>query len=173
MRRSSRGSSVVARPIVVCVAFCAVVASCGDDDDSSATTVAADATAADTTEATTTAEMTTGAGTAVAASGEACSDREELRSSVTALSDVEVVAEGTNELRAAVDAVKSDLEQVRASAGSTVEPQVQAIRDAIAAIEAGLANLGEGGAAEVSTALSALSSATTDLMTTLEDGPCS
>jgi hypothetical protein len=173
MRRSSRSTSVVGRSIVACVAFCAMATSCGDDDDSSATTLAGGAAAADTTEAATTAETATVASTAGAASGDACADREQLRSSVTALSEVQVVADGTDELRAAVDAVESDLEQVRASAGSTVEPQVQAIRDAIAATEAGLANLGEGGAAEVATALTALSTATTDLMTTLEDGPCS
>ena len=83
-----------------------------------------------------------------------------------------MVAEGTNGLTAAVDAVKSDLEKVRGSAGSEVEPQVQAVQDAIAATEAGLDNLGDGGAAEVAAALSTLSTATTTLLASLEGGPC-
>ncbi len=88
------------------------------------------------------------------------------------MTDVGVVAEGTNGLTAAVDAVKSDLEKVRGSAGSEVEPQVQAVQDAIGATEAGLDNLGEGGAVEVSAGLSALSTATTTLLASLEGGPC-
>ena len=145
--------------------------SCGDDDDSSATS-AGDTAAADTTEATTAVEVTTAPTTAGAVSGDACADRDALRSSVAALTEVDVVAEGTNGLTAAVDTVKGDLEKVKASAGSVVEPQVQAVQDAIAATEAGLANLGDGGAAEVATALSDLSAATTTLLTSIEGGPC-
>jgi uncharacterized phage infection (PIP) family protein YhgE len=88
-----------------------------------------------------------------------------------AMRGLDVVAEGTNGLTAAVDAVKADLEKVQASAGSTVKPQVQAVKDAIAAAEAGLQNLGDGGATEVKAALTDLSTATTTLLTSLEDGP--
>lgn len=167
MKRYSTSWKVVLPRAVACLAICAVVTSCGDDDDSSATTIAAD-----TTDATNTVAMTTVPTTAGAASGDACADREALRSSVAALTDVDVVAEGTNGLTAAVDAVKSDLEKVRGSAGSELEPQVQAVQDAIAATEAGLDNLGEGGAEEVSAGLSALSTATTALLASLEGGPC-
>jgi hypothetical protein len=167
MKRYSTSWKVVLPRVVACLAICAVVTSCGDDDDSSATTIAADTDTAD-TDANTTAEVTT----AGAASGDACADREALRSSVAALTDVDVVAEGTNGLTAAVDAVKSDLEKVRGSAGSEVEPQVQAVQDAIAATEAGVDNLGDGGAAEVAAALSTLSTATTTLLASLEGGPC-
>ena len=84
--------------MVACLAICAVVTSCGDDDDSSATTIAADTGAADTTETNTVEAVTTVPATAGAASGDACADREALRSSVAALTDVDVVAEGTNGL---------------------------------------------------------------------------
>ena len=172
MKHYSRSVSVAVRRVGACLAICAVLMSCGDDDDSSASTNAADTAAADTTEGTTAVEMTTEPTTAGSVSEDACADREALRSSVTALTDVDVVAEGTNGLTAAVDAVKRDLEKVRASAGSVVEPQVQAVQDAIAATEAGLANLGDGGAAEVATALSDLSTATSTLFTSFEGGPC-
>lgn len=171
MKRYSRSSSVIVRRGVACLAIIAVVTSCGDDDDSTATTSAADTAVANTEVAATSAETTTVPATA-AASGDACADREALRTSVAGLADVDVVAEGTNGLTVAADAVKSDLEKVRASAGSEVEPQVQAVQDAIAATEAGLANLGEDGAAEIATALADLSTATTNLLTSLEGGPC-
>ncbi len=164
MKRYRRSLSVVA-----CLAFCAAVTSCGSDD-------AVDTTDATTAEQTTadqaTADQTTAPTAAGAPTSDACADREALRSSVAALADVDVVAEGTNGLTAAVDAVKGDLEKVRASAGSVVRPQVQAVQDAIAATEAGLKNLGDGGAVEVTAALSDLSTATTALLSSLEGGPC-
>jgi hypothetical protein len=176
MKRDSRSLGVVVQRGVACLALCAMVTSCGDDDDSSAASSATDTAAAATTNAATTVERTTAPTTtatiARAASGDACTDREALRSDIAALTDVDVVAEGTNGLKAAVDAVKSDLEKVKASAGSIVEPQVQAVQDAIAAAETGIEHLGQGGAAEVATALTALSTATTTLMTSLEGGPC-
>ena len=171
MKRYSRSLSVVVPRAVACLAIFAAVTSCGDDD-SSATTSTADTAVADTAESASTVEMTTVPITTGGASQDACADRDALRSSVAALADVDVVAEGTNGLTAAVDVVTSDLEKVRASAGSEFEPQVQAVQDAIAATEAGLQNVGEGGAAEVATALSDLSTATTNLLTSLEGGPC-
>ena len=163
MKRYSKCSTVFAS-----LAICAAVTSCGSDDAVDTTQPAT----AQTASVPTTAETASVPTTADAASGDACADREALRSSVAALVDVDVVAEGTNGLTAAVDAVKSDLESVRASAGSAVGPQVQAVQDAIAAIEAGIGNLGEGGAVEVTAALSALSTATTTLLSSLEGGPC-
>ena len=182
MRRHSSSMRDVVQRSEACVALCAIVASCGDDDSSTSVTTA-DTAAADTTEATTavaittaptvtTVPTTTGATSTGATSGDACADREKLRSDVAALADVSVVAEGTNGLTAAVDAVKSDLDKVKASAGSIVEPQVQAVQDALAAAETGIENLGNGGAAEVATALTALATATSSLMTSLEGGPC-
>jgi len=162
MKRYSRSLSVVA-----CLAFCAAVTSCGSDDAAGTT----EATTGASTGATTAGGSTVPA-TAGAPSADACADRQALRDSIAALADIDVVAEGTNGLTAAVDAVKADLEKVQASAGSTVKPQVQAVKDAIAAAEAGLENLGDGGATEVKAALTDLSTATTTLLTSLEDGPC-
>ena len=166
MKRYSRSVSVVA-----CLAVCAAVTSCGSDD-AAGTTEATTGAATDATTEVTTAGGSTVPVTAGAPSADACADRQALRDSIAALADIDVVAEGTNGLTAAVDAVKADLEKVQASAGSTVKPQVQAVKDAIAAAEAGLQNLGDGGAAEVEAALTDLSTATTTLLTSLEDGPC-
>ena len=165
MKRSSRLPSVVVGSAVACLAL-ALLASCADDSWSSSTT------SPSTSAAATTVAATTVATTSGAPLEGACADREALRASVAALADVDIRAEGTNGLTAAVDVVKSDLEKVRASAGSIVGPQVQAVQDALAALEAGISNLGSGGAAAVAAALPVLSTATTTLLTSLEGGPC-
>ena len=74
--------------------------------------------------------------------------------------------------RTAVDAVKEDLQKVRDSAGSEMEPQVEAVQDAINDVDEGLGNLGDGGAADVVTALGDLSEATQSLLSSLDEGPC-
>ena len=120
-------------------------------------------------EGTTAADGTTGSSDAA---GTACEDRDALRDSVKALADVDVVAEGTNGLTPAVDAVKEDLQKVRDSAASEMEPKVQAVQDSINDVEEGLGNLGDGGAADVVTALGDLSEATQSLLSSMDEGPC-
>ncbi len=154
MKRYNMCSTVLA-----CLAICAGVVSCSSDDK------------ADTTQPVPAATSSVPSATDTV-SAAACADRAALRDSIAALADVDVIAEGTNGLTAAVDKVKSDLDIVRASAGSVVGPQVQAVQDAIAAAQTGIENLGQGGAAQVTAALTALSTAVTALLSTLETGPC-
>jgi len=179
MKRHSRSLSAVVGGGVACLALCALVASCGDDDSSATssvagTTAAANAQAATTAPTTTvtTATGSTSAPTTSGATSGACADREALRKDVAALANVDIVAQGTNGITTAIDAVKADLEKVKASAGSNLKPQVQAVQDAVAATETGLQNLGQGGAAQLTTALTSLSTATTALLTTLSGGAC-
>jgi len=177
MKRSSGPVRALAMGVVAVLAICAAT-SC-DGDDSPATTPATDADAAVSTESTTTdtlAEPITTDTlaepiTTSAATADACADREALRASVVALGAVDIVAEGTNGIAEALEQIQDDLDNVRASAGTVVEPEIRAVQDAIGATQEGLQELGDGGAAELATALSALSTATTTLMTTLAGGP--
>ena len=97
MRKSSMGTSRWVGRLVACVALMAAFSACGDDDDPSSsdetTTTAAD----DDT-------------TTTAPTDDVCADREALSSSVDALKDVDVAAEGTNGVTAAVEDVSTDLE---------------------------------------------------------------
>ena len=102
------------RWVAACVALTAMVTSCGSDDSS-----AGDAT---------TTSVSTDTTTTTVATDDVCADREALRSSVDALADVDVRAEGTNGVEAAVDEVSTDLEALSASAGSELEPQVTALQ---------------------------------------------
>jgi hypothetical protein len=150
-----------------------LVGACGGDDDSSttatagvATTIAASATTAPA------ATGTTVAGSSAAPSTDVCADRDELASSVDALQDVDLVAEGTNGVEAAIADVKDDLEAVRASAGAELQPQVEAVQDAIDELEATVDSLDSDGAGEALTAVSNLAGAAGTLLASLEDGAC-
>jgi len=160
------------RRVVVFAAVGALVASCGSDDDSSSTasspTTGATTSAAATTSATSTGDSTA-SDSSDAPSGDACADRDALRSSVAALTDVDLVAEGTNGVKTAVSAVKDDLAAVRTSVGSELQPEVQAVQDGIDELEAAV---DAGGAAEAATALSNLAGAAATLLDSLETRPC-
>jgi hypothetical protein len=92
-----------------------------------------------------------------------------LRSSVAALTDVDLVAEGTDGVKTAISAVKDDLAAVRTSAGSELQPEVQAVQDGIDDLEAAV---DAGGAAQAATALSNLAGAAATLLDSLETRPC-
>ena len=151
--KRNRDSSPIVRRVVAGIAFGVLVASCGSDSSSTATTSAA----------------TTQSG---AASGDVCADREALSSSVDALKNVDVTAEGTNGLNAAVSAVKDDLTALRASAGSELRPQVDAVQSALDEVETAVANLSAGGAAPAVTAIATLASTSKTLLDSLEAGAC-
>ena len=132
------------RAVVACVALGVLMVSCSDDDDSSATTVP-----------------------------DVCADREALQSSVAALKDLDVVAEGTNGLKAAVADVKEDLTELRASAGDELQPQVQAVQDAVDELETAAADLDSGGDASAAlTAVGNVASSAATLLASLEAGAC-
>jgi hypothetical protein len=131
------------RAVVACVALGVLMVSCGDDDSSSSTTVA-----------------------------DVCADREALRSSVAALKDLDVVAEGTNGVNAAVADVKEDLTALQSSAGDELQPQVQAVQDAADELETAAADLDSGGASAALTAVANLATSTATLLDSLEAGAC-
>jgi hypothetical protein len=166
------------RAVVACAVLGALMVSCGDDDDDSASTAATTpatsfATAGPTGTATTTpATESSAPGGSAAPSGDVCADREALRTSVDALTNLDVVAEGTNGLTAAVNDVKDDLAAVRSSAGADLQPQVQAVQDAVDELETAVADLDSGGAAAAVTAVADLATSARTLLDSLEAGAC-
>jgi ABC-type enterochelin transport system substrate-binding protein len=167
MKRSDTSSRVV-RQVVACLAMAALVASCGSDDSSST----ADSTGATTSQAATSTADSAADETSSAPSGDVCADREALRDSVAALADVDLVAEGTNGAKSAISAVKDDLAALRTSAGSELEPEVQAVQDAIDELESAVGNLDSGGATQAVTAVSDLVTSSGTLLDSLDAGAC-
>ena len=167
MKRSDTSSRNVRR-VFACLAMAALVASCGSDDSSStsdSTGVTSPAPAASTSDS-------TPDETSAASSGDVCADREALRDSVAALADVDLVAEGTNGAKSAISAVKDDLAALRSSAGSELEPEVQAVQDAVDELETAVGNLGSGGATQAVTAVSDLVTSAGTLLDSLDAGVC-
>jgi hypothetical protein len=180
----NRRSSRAVRWAVACTVTGVLLVSCGDDDDSTSaatTSAAAAATTASSGTATTSATTgSSGATTTAAATGtsagpaneELCADREALATSVDALKDIDLVAEGTDGVKSAVTAVKDDLEALRASAGDELKPQVDAVRSDIDDLEAAIEQLGSGGASAAVSAVTSLVDSARTLLDELQAGAC-
>ena len=161
-------TSRIVRRVLVLAAVGSLVASCGSSDDSSSTASSPTAAAATSAAATTLADSTASDSSA-ASSGDVCADRDALRSSIAALTSVDLVAEGTNGAKAAINAVKDDLAALRTSAGSELQPEVKAVQDGLDELETAV---DAGSAAQAATALTKLAGAATTLFDSLESRPC-
>ena len=98
---------------------------CGDDDDGASTTTE-----------TTVPPPTTSPGPVGSASAELCAAHDDLRTSIGALTDVDVVRNGTSAITDAVSAISDDLGAVRAATGSDLRPQVDAFQQALDDLQA-------------------------------------
>ena len=144
------------RAVAATFAVALLLAACSDDSDSSSSTTEAPATTA--------APTTTVADT--------CADSEALQTSVAALQDVDVVAEGTDGLTAAVDQVKTDLEAFGSSAGEELQPDVEALQTSVDSLETAIAGFDTDGAAPVVAAVTAVTESATALIETVDAGAC-
>jgi hypothetical protein len=111
------------RTSVVAVTFVALgtLAACGDDDDDSS---------ADTTPAPTT----------TSAEDALCADREQLTTAMQGLTELDIVASGTDGLQAAVTEVKDSLSALKESASDSFQPQVEAVESSIQGLETAISD---------------------------------
>jgi len=140
------GSSRLARRVFAALAVAMLMAACGDDDDSSSTTTAP--------------------------TDDVCDDAQALSASVDELNDVDLAAEGTDGASAAISAVKDDLTAFSESASEELQPQVQAVEDAIDELETAVDNLDSDPAGTVLQAVSDVASSASTLIATLDAGAC-
>jgi len=161
------------RRITACVAVGLFLAACGSDDENSASTPTVVA-ATSAVESSTPPESDAIEEPAATAGegGDPCADRDALQSSIDSLTDVDVVAEGTNGLEAAVDAVSDDLAAVQESAGDDIQPEVDAVRTALDDVQVAVTGAAGENAAEIATSLSGLATAASELLDALDTGPC-
>jgi len=175
------------RRIAACLAIGVLGVSCGSDDDSDSASTAdtetvdtatPDATTGDTestdaeTSATAAPDSTEAPDSTSDSTGDPCADRDALRDSIQALVDVDVVADGTNGLTTAIEAVTDDLAAVRESAGDDIEPEVDAVRTALDDVQTAIGDDPTDDLEGTAEALSTLVSSTTDLFDALDAGPC-
>jgi hypothetical protein len=101
-----------------------------------------------------------------------CQARDQLRTSITDLTNTQVVAGGTNAIKAAVGQVQTALDAVKAAAKDDYQAQVTAVQSALQDLQAAVANLGSGDATNnlraVSQAITATGAAAETLFTQLK-----
>jgi hypothetical protein len=128
------------RLVTVAVAGLLVLAACGDDSSS------------DGTEAPAATE---------AAAGDVCTARENLKSAITDLGDINVVQDGTDALRQYVDQVQAAVDDLRTAAKDRYTEETAAVQDALDRVKTAL----DGGVSV--DALREAASAVGDLVTSL------
>jgi len=161
--KHSSGASRATLAVLTAVAVCLLV-SCGGDDTESSSTASTELAAPSTTSSPT--ESST------APPGDVCQDREALIESLDALKEVDLVAEGTNRLTEAVNAVNDDLAALGSSASAELQPQVQAVREAVDELETAVINRDTDGNAAVVTATGKATTAAGTLLASLENDAC-
>jgi len=134
--------------LVGCLTLGALAAACGSDSDDGAATTTTDASEA------------------------ACADAQALDTSVESLKDVDVRAEGTNGVNAALDAVKDDLAALEESVSDALKPGVNAIQDAVDELETAAESIDTEGVAPTATAVANVATTTRTLLDTIESSEC-
>lgn len=103
-----------------------------------------------------------------------CNAGESLQSSVEALLDLDVIAEGTNGVETAVDNVKSDFDEFKGAAENVTEDEAQALEGAIGDLESAFDSISDDGlsadnASAVIDAVTAMAAPAEAVFTTLTE----
>lgn len=164
-RARSLGAAAVLSLVAVLTAGCASGAA--PSASSSASAAASSSMAA-----TSSMSPTSGSASYPAGKEDICQARDQLKTSITDLTNTQVVAEGTNAIKAAIGQVQTALDAVKAAAKDDYRAQVTAVQTALQDLQTAVANLGSGDAADnlraVSQAITATGAAAATLFTQLK-----
>ena len=147
--------------LVVCVALVTLtVAGCGSKAKTS--TASASST-------------TTGSSTAAtypAGKQDVCQARDQLKTSVTALTKPVLLTGGSSAIKAAVDQVQTDVTALKAAAKTDYQPQIDALQASVKELETAAGDLGNGNVSQnlqtVGTDIAAVGTASADLFNLLK-----
>jgi len=95
-----------------------------------------------------------------------------LKTDVQGLASVDLVKNGTSGLQDALTKIKNDLQAVKSSAGSDLQPQVNALQTAVDQLSTALSNASSVGVAGVATAAKNVATAGSTLLTSLDQLKC-
>ena len=154
----------------------AAVAGCGSSTTPTSTSPSTSSSAASTsTPSASSAKSATGTPSSTsypAGKEQICQARDQLKTSITALTDQSVLAAGTTAIKAAVDQVETDFDAVKTAAKQDYHAQVTDMQDALQQLQTAVGNLGNGDAAAnllaVGKAITATAAAAEDLFTQLK-----
>ncbi len=103
-----------------------------------------------------------------------CAARADLRTSVAALANPQLLTGGKAGIQTALDAVKTNLNSVASAARASSKPQVDAVKSSVNDLQTAVGNLGNGNATTnlqaVGTAIASVGSTTATLVTALQAG---
>ena len=126
----------------------ASLAACGDDSDSSGTTTTSSAEQA------------------------YCADGDQLKSDVASITDMDIVADGTDAVTAQIDTLKDDLSALKSSAGDVASSEITTFETALDDLQSALStvsgDLTLANASDVLSAVQSVGTAGTAVVTTLE-----
>ena len=157
------------------LALTLMAAACGSDNSApSAGTTGAPTvtTAATATTATTTGGAASSSSSAGTGSAQLCADRDASKSSVQALTSVDVVKNGTSGIQTALTKVKDDLAALKTSATADLQPEITALEDALSSLESAIKDTGSGGVAPIVTAAKDVAQTGSTLLTSLGSAKC-
>jgi hypothetical protein len=101
-----------------------------------------------------------------------CQARDQLRTSITKLTDQGLLAAGTTAIKAGVDQVQTDLDAVKAAGKQDYQTQVTNLQEALQQLQTAVGDLGNGNSAEnlraVGKAITLTGAAGEDLLTQLK-----
>ena len=113
-----------------------------------------------------------GSSTSTTDKEEICQARDDLQTSVTALTNPALLTQGTTAITAAVDDVKADVANLKPAASADYQPQFESLQTSIDDLETATGNLGNGNIAgnltAVGTAIASVGTSATTLLTQLK-----
>lgn len=155
----------------VAVLTITVLAGCGSANPPSTSSSTVPAASTNTAEASADDTVASGSATASYPAGkeEVCEARDNLKVSISALTDTKLLASGTEGIKAAVADVKTSLSAFAAAGKESYKPEVQALQSAVDGLETAVDNLGTstagGGVASIAGAALAAQQAASALFT--------
>ncbi len=152
--------------VVSCIVVVALaVAGCSSSSKTSSSSAS--------TTATTATSTTGGTPTSYPAGKEqVCQARDQLKTSVGALTTPSLLTQGTTAIKAAVDKVQTDLGTVKTAAGQDYQPEVNAVQTSLQQLQTAVGNLGSGNTVDnlkaLGTSIASVGTTTSALFTKLQ-----
>ena len=148
------------------------VTGCASNTTPTSSSSATSSTIASSTTESSTTEKTSSSTSYPAGKEQICQARDQLKTSITTLTDQGLLAAGTTAIKASVDQVQTDLDAVKAAGKQDYQAQVTNLQEALQQLQTAVGDLGNGDTAEnlraVGKAITLTGAAGEDLLTQLK-----
>jgi len=178
VRAGRSGRRIVGRVIAVAAAlavFAVTAAGCSSTSTSTSTSSASSSSSTGSTPSGSASSAKAGSSTATsypAGKEQVCQARDQLKTSITALTNPSLLLGGTSAIKSAVDQVQTDLTALGTAAKDDYKPQVSAMQTSMQSLETAVGDLGNGDVTKnlqtVGTDIAAVGTAAADLFTQLK-----